>query len=1117
MKRTNYYLKLMGGALLFQSLALQTMATQFKTGEGIGKILAKMEQKFNVKFGYDASISDQKINELVNLEKLKKEEIAQFIRTISDGHLEVRKIDDKLYVVSKKEKTASESKKLHAAQKELRGKIVDQETNLPIGGATIRVKGTAIAATTDQMGAFKLSNVSDQAILQVSFIGYELSEVPATSASLIRLSKSSEALEEVVVTALGIKREQKALGYAVQDIKGDQLAKVKGVDVGTTLTGRVSGLRVMNSTEFNRAPDIQLRGKSPLLVIDGVAYENMSLRDIAVDNIENISVLKGSTAAALYGIEGAGGAIMVTTKKGLSQKGVEITVNSNNMFFAGYLALPNVQSSYSAGYGGKYNTDDEVWGDKLDIGRKYKQWNPFTKQMDDVETELTSKGKNNFQNFLEPGFISNNSVSFTNQGENGSIRTSISHIYNKGQYPNTKLNMTNISVAGETKISDKVNLETRLGYNRRHAPNDFGSGYNNQGYIYNILVWTGPEYDLTQYKDYWQTENVSQNWLYKAWYDNPYLSAYEKISAELVNKLNAAVTLNYKMTDWGNFLLRSGYDYYGNSREQTNPMGIYGTRGGFDGSGGYDNRGKYWSRKQDGFSTTNDFIFTAKKNFGDFGIDALVGGSIFYRRDNTMTASTVNGLTIPGFYSLRNSTGPVSAVEGKTKEMRNGIYSRLSLSWRNAVFIEGTARNDWYSMLPDKSYFYPSVSGSVVVSDLIQKPNWLNLLKVRGSWASTVYPPDPYEINQTFGVSNNVWDGMTTASYPNIIKDYSINPTKEDMAEFGLEWAVLNSRLTGNYTYYARRRYNIKADISNSNYSNISHTTGFRARLINLKEERMTRGHEISLGGVPIRRENFEWSVNGNLSQNLQYYHKLDPDYTADALYIKEGMRTDHYVTRDWERSPDGEIIHNAAGMPISAVHTARLFGYTAPKWFWGITNQFQYKDFSLSFSFDGRIKGLSYSNMNARLWQTGAHPDSDTKERYEEVVNGKRTFVGKGVKIVSGEVSYDKYGQIIKDTRVFAPNETVVSYENYWKRAYSGTQNIWDETFIKLREVSLSYNLPREVASRFKAKKASIGVTGQNLFLWTKEYRFSDPDAGSEDLNSPSMRYLGFNISLSF
>ncbi|ULT28057.1 hypothetical protein KUH03_16510 [Sphingobacterium sp. E70] len=300
-----------------------------------------------------------------------------------------------------------------------------------------------------------------------------------------------------------------------------------------------------------------------------------------------------------------------------------------------------------------------------------------------------------------------------------------------------------------------------------------------------------------------------------------------------------------------------------------------------------------------------------------------------------MTASTVNGLTIPGFYSLRNSTGPVSAVEGKTKEMRNGIYSRLSLSWRNAVFIEGTARNDWYSMLPDKSYFYPSVSGSVVVSDLIQKPNWLNLLKVRGSWASTVYPPDPYEINQTFGVSNNVWDGMTTASYPNIIKDYSINPTKEDMAEFGLEWAVLNNRLTGNYTYYARRRYNIKADISNSNYSNISHTTGFRARLINLKEERMTRGHEISLGGVPIRRANFEWSVNGNLSQNLQYYHKLDPDYTADALYIKEGMRTDHYVTRDWERSPDGEIIHNAAGMPISAVHTARLFGYTAPKWFW--------------------------------------------------------------------------------------------------------------------------------------------------------------------------------------
>lgn len=993
-------------------------------------------------------------------------------------------------------------------QSGIKGRVFDASTNSPISGATVRIKGTNHVVQTDGQGRFEFSDM-EQNIVVVSMVGYEVAEQAINSDEIIYLNPTNELIDEVVVTALGIKREQKALGYSVQEVKGDQLQKVKGVDVGTTLTGRVSGLRVMNSTEFNETPSMALRGKTPILVIDGVLYKNLNLRDIPVDNIENISVLKGATASALYGVDGSAGALMITTKKGLSDKGTEINVNTNNMFFAGFLALPNVQTSYSAGYGGKYNTDDEVWGDKLDIGRVYSQWNPLTKQYE--EAELTSKGKNNFRNFLEAGLISNNSVSFTTQGENGSLFTSINHIYNKGQYPNTKLNMTNITVSGETKISEKLKLDSRLGYNRRFAPNDFGAGYNTQGYIYNILVWTGPEYNLQDYRDYWIIPEEEQNWHYNAWYDNPYLSAYEKLSSDLVNKLNASFTLNYDVASWGNVLLRTGYDYYGYTREQTNPKGIYGTRGGFS---GYDNKGKYWTEKRDGFSTTNDMIFTFNKEVGDWTVDGLAGGSVYYRRDNVLTASTVNGIAIPGFYSLRNSIGPISASESKTKEMRNGLYGRLSLSWRNTAFLEATGRNDWVSTLPkeSRSFFYPSVSGSVIVSDFMNnRPNWLNMLKVRGSWAVTKYPTSPYQINQVFSVSNNVWNGLPTAAYPNSIKDYSIRPSQEDLTEFGLEWSLLKNRLTGNYTYYYRWEHNTRVDAT------ISGTTGFTSRLINSQQEFMTRGHEISLTGVPIKKEDFQWEVSGNLSQNLNFYHKLDPEYSDDALYVQVGKRTDHYVTRDWERAPDGQIIHNESGMPISAVHAPRLFGYTAPKWFWGLTNQFTYKDFGFSFSIDGRVKGLSYSNMNARLWQTGAHPDSDSPERYEEVVNGNRTFIGEGVKIVSGSVSYDSYGQITSDDRVFAPNDEKVSYENYWKRAYSGTRNIWDETFIKLREVSLNYYVPAKYTNLIGAKKASVGITGQNLILWTKEYRFSDPDRGSEDLNSPSMRFIGFNLNFSF
>jgi TonB-dependent SusC/RagA subfamily outer membrane receptor len=384
MKRTNYYLKLMGGALLFQTLALQTMASQFSSSEGIGKILTRMEQKFNVKFGYDASISNQKINESADLDKLKKEQIVQFIQTISDGNLEVKKIDEKLYVISRKtggDTRMKNEKPVSNTAKEINGRVVDQETGQPIAGVTVRVKGTAAAVSTDGNGLFKLTNTAEDAILQISFIGYESIEILGSQAGTIKLVKSSHSLDEVVVTALGIKREQRALGYATQSVKGEDLTRVKGVDVGTTLTGRMSGVRVLNSTEFNSTPQIQVRGLTPILVIDGVAYENLTLRDVPVDNIEDMTVLKGATATALYGSMGAGGAIMVTTKKGLGEKGTEITVNSNNMFFSGYLALPEVQSSYSSGEFGKFNNNDYVWGDKLDIGRTASQWNPLTNQL----------------------------------------------------------------------------------------------------------------------------------------------------------------------------------------------------------------------------------------------------------------------------------------------------------------------------------------------------------------------------------------------------------------------------------------------------------------------------------------------------------------------------------------------------------------------------------------------------------------------------------------------------------------------------------------------------------------------------------------------------------------
>lgn len=350
---------------------------------------------------------------------------------------------------------------------------------------------------------------------------------------------------------------------------------------------------------------------------------------------------------------------------------------------------------------------------------------------------------------------------------------------------------------------------------------------------------------------------------------------------------------------------------------------------------------------------------------------------------------------------------------------------------------------------------------------------------------------------------------MNSARYPSGLRDPNIKPTTERTYEFGTAFSLFKNRLYGDITYYNKYQYNLQVE------GDMSANSGFTTKLINTKESYVRKGIEVSLGGTVINDSEFKWNVMANWAQSKRYYKDLDPVFSADRPWVKANTRADAYTVSDWERDPDGNIIHRA-GLPVASQYSYQI-GWADPLWNWGLNNTFTYKDFTLGLSFDGRFKGLSNSSTNERLWQTGAHIDSDTKERYEEVVNGNKTYIGDGVKVVSGTVKYDQYGGIVEDSRVFAPNDEVVSYETYWRRSYSGRRNIWDETFIKLREVSLRYVLPTKVSQLIRARSASVAFVGQNVFLWTKEYRFSDPDKASDDLNSPSMRYLGINFNLTF
>ncbi|AXE21915.1 SusC/RagA family TonB-linked outer membrane protein (plasmid) [Runella rosea] len=998
--------------------------------------------------------------------------------------------------------------KVQVNAQEVTGTVTD-ENGSPLPGVNVIEKGTTNGSLTDSDGKFKLSVRSDKSIILFSFIGYATQEIEVgtkTSFS-IRLTTDTKILSEVIVTALGVKREEKSLGYAVQKVAGPSLQTVKGVSVGTSLTGRVAGLWVRNSTEFNQMPTLSLRGETPLLVIDGVPYNNISLNNIAQDDIESIDVLKGPTASALYGSRGGSGAIIVTTKKGSANKGLTVTVNTNNMFNAGFLMLPEVQQSYSAGIGGVYDPTDYIWGQKLDIGIKANQWNPITKQME--MQELTSRGKDNFRDFLVPGLITNNSISVAQTGENGSFRTSLTHIYNKGQYPNLKSDAFNFTLGGEMKVGDRFKLSSQMGYNKRNAPQITGAGYSDQGYMYNILMWMGPEYNLAEYKDnYWLIPDVQQNWHYKAWYDNPYLIANEKVWGVYENRLNANLTATYKLFEGANLIIRPGFDMYSNDETKRNPPNILSNRG-------WDTPGLYAINKQTGWSFNGDALLTYNKTIGDLGIDALAGGAIYALKNNNLYSATRSGILIPGYYSLNNSVERPNVSVGATAKQVNSVYGKLTLSYKNMLFVDATGRNDWSSTMPQssRSYFYPSLGGSFVISEVLGSlPSWLDFWKLRGSWTLSKSDLGIYATNQSYSTAIGTWNGLNAGSYPTTIRNAdNILPETNRTWEIGTAAYFLKKRLKLDIAYFNKYNYNRQTNAL------ISSASGFVNTLINWDETLVRRGLEVSLDATILKKNDWQWDATANYSYNHRYYKDIAPNSAKNAWTVAGG-RVDTYTDRVWLTDPaSGSLIHRANGLPLLS-DFSYLRGYTDPKFLWGFANTIKYKQFSLMVNFDGRVGGVLNNYTSYKMWDTGSHPDSDNQWRYDEVVNKNKSFVSQGVIVKSGAVTFDSFGNITNDTRVFAPNEAKVSYQDYARSYGDGTRGITDATFFKLREVSLGYNLPSNIAKLLGARSGSISLTGQNVWMWTKAFRFADPDkADDTQLTSPSVRYMGGNITLTF
>lgn len=1012
--------------------------------------------------------------------------------------------------------------------KKVTGIVTDALTNETLIGVTIQIKGTTLGTTTSIDGSFSIEVSKENAILVFSYLGYETREIPVTETVLLKiaLTQVSTELESVVVTALGIKREEKALGYAVQKVDGKGLQTVRSVDVGTSLTGKIAGLSVLNNTDFGSEPSLFIRGEKPLLVIDGVPYGNMTLRDIPPDDIESVSVLKGATASALYGYRGASGAIMITTKKGASQKGILVSINSSTMFAAGYLAIPESQSTYGRVVNVATNTavtnGDGSWGPPLE-GQEVIQWDPISRTMQ--PKPWLAVGKDNFKNFLEPGYVLNNNINIVQQGELGSFRASASWVKNKGQYPNSMFDKNTYGIAGDIKLK-KFTLSSSITYNKQMSPNFGFNGYTGYDPMYSMLIWASPDWNVLDYKNYWVVKDEVQNTSYTDSNNNPYFDRNERIHSLNKDIFNGTFSMTYDFTDWLKATLRSGYDTYSNrqiiriSKGSLTSAGTSTVIDNGDQVWGESKLGSYNLGLGRGYSFNNDFLLSANKNIGKITVDALIGGTIFNRQDEGTDSRTQGGLSIPGFYSLKASVLPAYVVSSIYRQQVNSLYGRMALSWNRMAYVEGTLRNDWSSTLSEetRSYLYPSVSGSFVVSELLSDVKWLSLWKLRGSWTSSKTPAGIYDINQVYNITNNAWINLTSASLPATIYNSNVFPESASTWEVGTAVNLYNNRASFDISYYNKRMYDFLQE------TDITPATGYYSTYINIDEEITRKGIEVTLNGTPVKTADWKWDVSVNWSKFARYYTKLDTLYSIDKPWVKVGERADPYTLYDFQRDPDGNIIHTN-GVPLYSAYASKWGNYD-PDWIWGVNTNLRYKSWNFAISVDGRVGGLAQTTTEMYMWRSGSHPNSVTPERYlDATIPGSKNYTGEGVKVVSGSATYDTYGNITSDDRVYAPNDEAVTYESYINTIHAGTAwggspsplEAYSTTFFKVREVSLTYDLPNKVCEKFKSHGVSVSAVGQNMFLWSKQFKYSDPDGGYENFSDPSIRYVGFNLKFNF
>lgn len=918
------------------------------------------------------------------------------------------------------------------AQKSIRGRVVSQTDQRPIPGASVSLKGSKTGASTDADGYFSIQAKEGEKLV-VTGVGIIRQEIAigADNNLVITVATDTKNLNEVVVTALGIKKETKRLGYSVQEVKGDDLLKARESNPINGLVGKVSGLNVGVTQELLAAPTVLLRG-SPLnfYIVDGIPI-NSDTWNISPDDIETYTVLKGATAAALYGSRGINGAILITTKRGRkNQKGFTVEFNSSVQVNKGFIANPKVQNEYGGGdyqaYAfGDYNsngnsvdgTNDEdydVWGPRLDIGLmlpqydgKYDATKLYSYKFGDGSvhtshiqpTPWVSRGKNNLDNFLKAGLLTKNNISFSSVTDRSNLRMSVSSTYQNGITPNTSLNTVNLNLIESYEISNKFKIEGNLNYNRQFTPNIPDVNYGPNSLIYDIDVWTGADWNVKDpgIVNYWQPgkEGVQSNFVEYKRYQNPYFMSYEWLRSHYKNDLYGWLALTYKINKNLSLLLRSNVTTYNLLRTEKLPWSAHPY-------GDEHNHGNYREDRRDLWENNTDLLVNFnKENLGNSGFSLTANAGVSGRNMKYVSSyNSTNQLIVPGVYTFANSYLPVRSYSyGSNLLLLSGYYS-ADLTYKKYFTVSTTGRVDKTSALPvgKNAFFYPSVSLSSVLSDYIQLPSFISFLKIRGSYANvkdggttpyigasfqalgasspvgygnsyyTPYDGPKYNLATPFYSTRYTYNNQSGATAPNYTIDKNIKPSSRSNFELGLDIRTLQNRLALSATYF---QYKDGPIISNQY---VSETSGLSYFTTNGGTSKRT-GAEISLTGTPVQRKDFRWDVLINWST----YKEVFTAFAGGAKEVSNGTgypyqigdRVDQLYAKVEAVTPDGKVIHNESGLPLYLPKNQK-FGHTDPDWSWGINNKFFYKSFSFSFQFDGMVGGTIGDYVKRKLTEGG-------------------------------------------------------------------------------------------------------------------------------------------------